>query len=253
MNLRLAVALMLLAPAVLAATTGCRRSKKPRIGAEQAILERRKVGLESLLARAEKGPLPFNQILAIVDESLIQQLLTSALPFERVIKDEYRVVVDTATVSFDDNFALIKLGGRVSLASQPDSTFADVAIYGALDIVELDPLSGVLRGQVKIIGLDASKVSVMGMATKTAEDLLEEFGGDRAEQLATLFSKIEIPVRLQREIVIPAFGPEGPVKIAEARIPITGSVTDVAAYRGRMYVSIAAAVHPGGESDEGVK
>jgi hypothetical protein len=253
MKLRLAVAVALLAPAMLPATTGCRRNKKARMGAEQAILERRKAGLESLLARAERGPIPFDKILVLVDESLIQQLLTSALPFERVIRDEYRVVLDTATVSFDDNFALIKLGGRVSLVSQANSTFADVAVYGAIDIVELDPLSGVLRGQVKVIGLDASKVSVMGMVTKTAEDLLKEFGGDRVEQLATLFSKIEIPVKLEREIVIPAFGPEGPVKIAEARIPITGSVTDVTAYRGRMYVSITAAIHPGGESDAAAK
>ncbi len=240
----------LAALALLAAGGGCRRGKKAFASAEQAILERRKAGLESLVKRAEAGPLiPFHQVLAVVDESLVQQLVSSALPFERIVKSQYQVTVDSATVSFDDNFALVTMGGRVGLVSRADSTFADVAVHGALDVVEIDPFSGVLRGRVKVIGLDARKVSVMGVQTKTAEDLLEEFAGHKVEELGALFSDIQIPVRLHREIVIPAIGPKGPIRIAEARLPITGRVTDVTALQGRLYISMAAAIHAGGEAD----
>lgn len=254
MNRRTAAAIALIAAAAALAPgcRGCRRKGPPRQSAEEAVAERRKAGLESLIKRAEKGPLiPFGHVLAVVDQSLVQQLLTSALPIEHLVKERYRVAIDTAAVLFDDNFALVKLAGRVSLADQQDSTFADVAVYGALDVVELDPLSGVLRGRVKVIGFDASKVTVMGLKTKTAEDLLEDFAGERVDTFSSLFSDIQIPVKLQREIVIPALGPQGPVRIAEARIPISGSVTDLTAYKGRLYVSIAAAVHPGGEGEQG--
>ena len=238
--------LLLLAAALLAAG-GCRKPPvSPRKSAEQAILERRKAGLQALLERARRGPLPFNQVLVAIDQSLVQQLITSALPFKRVVNNEYQVTIETVTVNFDDAFALIKLGGRVAMVSRPDTTFADVAVYGALDIVELDPVSGVLRGQVKVVGLDATKVSVLGVVTKTAENLLEEFAGDKVEELGTLFSKLEIPVKLEKEIVIPGFGPDGPVQIKEARIQMSGAVTDVTAYRNRLYVSIGVTICNGG-------
>lgn len=218
------------------------------------MLERRKQGLESLVQAAQKGPLvPFNDVLVVVDQSLVQQLLSSAIPFERTIKDKYRLNVDKAAVSFDDNFSLIQLNGRVSLASRPQSTFAEVALYGALDVVELDPFSGVLRGRVKVIALDATKVSVLGIESKTAEKLLEDLASEKVDDFASAFSNVDIPVKLQREVVIPAFGPEGSLTIAEARIPISGSVLDVKAFRGRLFVTLAAVVHPGGEGETTAK
>src|SRR5262245_64931940 len=95
----------------------CHNEASPRISAEEAVLQRQAQGLEALIRAAEKGPLiPFNQILVIVDQSLVQDLLTAAAPYERTIADKYRIRVENAGVMFEDGFALVRLDGRAALA-----------------------------------------------------------------------------------------------------------------------------------------
>src|SRR5213078_357750 len=53
-----------------------------------------------------------------------------------------------------------------------------------------------------------------------------------------LASSIEIPVRFEREVALPAVGPEGGVTIAAAAVPLRLAVVDVEAFRGKLWVSI---------------
>jgi hypothetical protein len=221
---------------------GCNEEEpEVRVSAEEAILERKCDGLEALIAAAEKGRLlPFEQVLVVVEQGLVQELLNAAMPFERVIEDKYRIRVTGAKVEFDDGFALVRLVSRASFAGRDESeAYAEVEVYGGLDVVELDPVSGLLRGRVRLMGVEARRVDVMGMATP-AERLVEDLSRERIESFEALASSVEIPVRLESSITIPAVGPEGRISIERADIPMKVEIRDVKAFRDRLWVSLQA-------------
>jgi hypothetical protein len=234
---------------VLAASLGvfaCEEEEpETRVSAEEAILERKCDGLEALISAAEKGRLvPFDQVLVVVEQGLVQELLGAAMPFERVIEDKYRIRVTGAKVEFDDGFALVRLVSRASFAGRDESeAYAEVEVYGGLDVVELDPVSGLLRGRVRLMGVEARRVDVLGMAAP-AERLVEDLSRERIESFEALASSVEIPVRLESSITIPAVGPEGRISIARAEVPMKVEVRDVKAFRERLWVSLRASGAP---------
>jgi hypothetical protein len=213
---------------------------------EEAILRRQVEGLRQLVGAAEGGRLvAFEQLLVVVDDTLVQDVLASAMPWEQIVAERYRVQVAGAEVQFEDGFALVRLDGRVSLAADPEArVFADVRVYGGLDVVELDRASGVLTGKIALIGFDVSRAEVLG-SSLVDESLAAEFGRQRLESLSALASPLKIPVRFERQVRIPGVGPEGPVSIDAAAIPMTVSVADVKAFRGRLWVSLRASAREG--------
>jgi hypothetical protein len=215
--------------------------------AEEAVLRRQQQGLGDLLAAAERGDLlPFDSVLVAVDQALVQRLLQATLPFERVIAGKYRVRVSGVEVKFEDGFGLVRLDGRASLADRPESeVFAEVGLYGALDVVELDRTTGTLRGSVSIIALDARAVSVLGATIPQAERLVEDFGREKLDAFGALASRLEIPVSVEGSLSLPAVGPEGGVRIEAATIPLRAAVSRVTAYRGRLWVSVQASTGTG--------
>ncbi len=226
-----------LAVLTLAFLPACHR--QTAASAEQAVLERRREGLAGLMAAARRGSLlPFDKMLVAVDEGLVRQVLAATLPFERVIADRYRIRVSRADVHFDDGFGLVRLDGEASFADQPDTEgHADVTVFGGLDVVALDPQSGVLRGAVKIIALDARRVNVYGVRSSVVEDLVEQLGREKLDTFSALASSIEIPVRLERSVMLPGVGP-GEVRIEAATIPVRAAVADVKAFRGKLWVCV---------------
>jgi hypothetical protein len=87
----------------------------------EATLERQREGLAALVAEAEAGDLfpdAPDRVLVLVDQGLIQRLLTALTPSEHVIADRYHVVITGARVVFEDGFALVRLDGRASFANR---------------------------------------------------------------------------------------------------------------------------------------
>ena len=240
---RVPVVLVLL----LAGSCGCGRihHHETAASAEAAVLDRRRQGLVALTAAARRGPLlPFDKVLVVADERLVRDVVAASLPFERVVGDRYRVRVTRAEVHFEDGFGLVRLDGDASFADRSaDEARADLTVYGELDVVGLDPRSGLLRGQVKVIAVDARKVDVMGVRAVVVEHLVEELGREQLEAFSALASRIEIPVRLEQEVALPAVGP-GEVRIDAATIPLKVAVADVKAFRGKLWVSVDVSTAP---------
>jgi len=110
-------------------------------------------------------------------------------------------------------------------------------VYGGLDVVELDPASGTLRGRVSVIAVDARRVDVLGMASHLAEDLVEDLGREKLDAYGDLVSRVDIPVRLERSVSLPAVGP-AEVSIDAATIPLRVAISDVKAFQGKLWVSV---------------
>jgi hypothetical protein len=226
------------------APAGC-RGRAPHLGAEAAIAERQAQGLRRLVAEAEKGPLISpGDVMVVVDERLVQDLLSAVLPLERVVGGRYRIRLSKASVRFEDGFALVRLGGRATVEGHDEGyASADLDVAGGLDVVDLDPRTGVLRGQVKIIGVDARRVAVMGLrAPREAQRLVEDLGRERLESFSELLSALEIPVRIEQEIALPAVTGEAGLRIGADVIRLRAAIKDVESFRGRLWVSIQASV-----------
>ena len=229
--------------AAVCAGAGCRGELPPPV-ADEAVRQSQRDGLQSLLDESERGPLvPFDRVLVVVDQALVQDLLSTAIPYERVVS-RYRVRVTGATVRFEDGFALVRLDGRASLAASPEAAaFADISVFGGFDVTDVDPDSGLLRGEVRVIAVDARRVTVLGVgAPEDTETLIEQLGKERLEDFGVLASRLQIPVRLERAVTLPAVGPDGGVRIAAATIPLQVGIRQVRALRGKLWVSIDAAV-----------
>ncbi|MFN2433022.1 MAG: hypothetical protein ABR599_09480 [Gemmatimonadota bacterium] len=227
---------------------GCRGDGgAERVPAEQAVLEHQIEGLEALLAAAREGPLVrFDGVLVTVHEKLVRDLLGSATPYERIVDDRYRVRVDSALVAFQDGFALVELRGRASLAGRDEQTvFADVSVYGGLEVTGLDATSGQLRARVHIIAFEATRVGALGMEAPVRR-LLEDLASQPIEDFNVLASDLEIPIAIERDLTIPQIGPAGEVHIAAATVPLRVWVQDVKVTAGKLWVSIGVAVEQGG-------
>jgi hypothetical protein len=227
----------------LVAAGGGRYRRFERPSPEEAILRRRIEGLRGLIEAARRPPLVrFDQMLVVIDAGLVGGLLRAATPVERVLQGRYRIVLDQARVEFEDGFALVKLGGRVSLATNA-GTFADIDVYGGLDVVGLDPSSGILRARVKVVAFEVRRVDFKGLTAPLAR-LVEDVGRAKLSDFEGLLSKLEIPIRLDSEIAIPGVGPEGGVRIPPLNLPLHVAVVDVKVLRGKLWISVGASASP---------
>jgi hypothetical protein len=209
----------------------------------EAIVRRRFEEMTALVARAEKGSLvpDGEHALVGVDERLVQSLVATLVPAEYVIAERYRIEVQRASVAFDDGIALVRLEGRASLVGAEQDVFADVSVYGDLDVERTQQRADVLRTRIRLLAVDAREVAVM-VKTPRAKQLVEDLGKAQLEEFAALASTLEIPVRQSYTLEVPAAGPGGAVRIDAALIPVQLSVLDVTAFHGRLWVSMAAAV-----------
>jgi hypothetical protein len=215
--------------------------KAPLVSAEEALLTRRVEGLRKLLAPAGTGSLvDFDQILVVVHEDVVRDLLRATTPFEKTIVDRYRIRVASATAEFSDGFALVRLAARAEMIGHAVS--AEVEVLGGLEVVGLED-SGLLRCQVTVLAVDAVEANVAGL-DEPVRDLIESLGRDG---LNALLSVIDVPVRVENQVVLPAVNTKR-LRVAAAVVPVQARVAEVRVFGERLWVAVAAQVG-GGEAE----
>ncbi len=241
--------------ALLASLGACRRDVAPRVHPAEAVLARRIEGIRRILADARRGPLVhFEQVLAVVDERLVRDLISSVTPYERIVDDVYRVRVDSAAAEFRAGFALVRLDGRASLVQAPASgVYADVSLYSGLDVLGVDAASGVLRARLHVIAFTARRVGMLGMEPPVRR-LVEDLTREGLREFEVFNSDLQIPVRLEETVELPAVdaGDEDDrVRIPAADLPLRVSVQDVKVVAGKLWIPIGVAVLPRGVEPAG--
>lgn len=228
--------------AVALALLGCACSRDRLPGgllAREALLERQIDELSMLGRAAERGGfLPRDKLVVAVSERLANALAALALPREQVVAGRYRVRLETAEVRFRAEHGSVRFDGRLSpVESLPQDFVAQLALFGAVDTVELERSTGVLRCNVSIVGFELTHLEVQG-AAETGRLLLAELGRQGVDALKALAFPLEIPVRLEQEIALKGVSGEGPVRLRPSSLPLRLAVADVAAHAGRLWVAV---------------
>ena len=218
----------------------CAPSEGPRAIISPEHLERQIEDLRGLIHAAEQGDLlPQDRLLVAIDEQTVRELARLGLPREEVVAGSggrLRVRIDAVDFEFRDGHGLVRLEGQVYRTSKsPGEFFAELAVLGRVDSVEVDAESGSLRGQATLIGVEVKRVGLSGEST-VQRRLLEGLAGLNPQILSLLSESLVFPVRLEREIRIGGTGDAGPVRIAPARFPLSARVTDLLAFDRRLWV-----------------
>ena len=189
-----------------AAACGGPRASRDQL-MERVQLRREIAGLHSLAPLLRSGGITDSTVVLVsLSDTLFRALLDSTLPVEVPLAGGITVRLDHATVAFRGNVARIDVTGRATRAAFP-SISAGVQLRGALDSLIVDSAQ-VLRAIVR-----------QGLPEITAT-----------------FPSVAVPVRLDRLVRLPAFGPEGPVSVPAAQADLRVSTTRVIAFRDRLWV-----------------
>jgi hypothetical protein len=208
---------------------------EPRRTPEELVLARRTQGVRVLIADAERGHLlDFDRLLVVVDQHLVQDLITSMTPFERDVGTLFRVRIDSATAEFDDGLALVRLDGRAML--RDSDTFAELRVFGGVDVLDLDPDSGLLRARMTVFAVEVPEVRLSGRDAP-ARRLARAIGKERLDTFAGILPSFPIPVRLERAVTLPAVNTDV-VKIPEASVPVGATVRQLRVFGGKLWVSV---------------
>lgn len=214
------------------------RESAARPSPQEALLARQNQELVKLASAAEKGTLlDFKGILVVVDQLLVQDLLRAATPLEADVGGGFHVRIDSADVAFGDGVALVRMAGTASVGGAAVSS--RVTVLGAIDIVELEPVSGVLQCHVGILGVDAQDAALLGHGDpvgRLSEALAR--GG-----LGLLLGSLEIPISIEDRLSIPAVQSKR-LQIAADSLPLTVAVQQVKVFGGRLWVFVDAALAP---------
>jgi hypothetical protein len=223
---------------LVAGSFACRPDEPLVRRLERDLLLREKEALEREVARGDFD-IADAAALAVVPETLVDQLLAVALPVQTTIDDRFRITADSARVDFRGGLALVRLAARVEWVDR-ENISARIDVLGTLQILDIEAASGRLISRVEILGFETSDVR-LGALSPPAGRLLDDLAERPASELNELLSRIEIPVHLAPTIRLPPVE-EDEVSIAGADIPLEARIQRVRVGAGRLWVYIALAV-----------
>ena len=226
-----------LALAVLAlAAAACEDKYKDGVAlhARAVVLRREVEGLRPIVSRLERHEpmMPPGDVSVAVDEALVRDLIAAQLPLE-VDVPGYRVGLKTVEVTFRGN-AMVRLRGTLTTQAWLGLEAA-VEVIGALDRIEIDRDLSTLSGRIAIDHLAIEKAA--GLEAFLSGSALDEVARTIRFQVADKLPRVQVPVRVQETIDLPAVT-RGAVRIDAASLPLAVSVSQVTPVRGRLWVGL---------------
>jgi hypothetical protein len=224
------------APALALASLGCgsRYEGGGDLRAQRVVLQREVEGLREIVARLEQGEpmLPLDDVAIAIDEGFVRDIIAAQLPFEADV-DRFHLTLREVEVHFRGS-PVVRLQGALVVRERP-ALEAAVEVMGALEDIQVDQASSTLRARVEVDHLGIEKAA--GIESILSGATLDEVGRMVRLQIANQLPPIQIPVKVQQSIDLPAVT-RGPVRIDGARMPLQVAVSQVGAGQGRLWVAV---------------
>ena len=222
--------------AMLLCALGCRSPFEGGgdLRAQKVVLKREVEGYRASVARLERGEpvLPKEDVAIAIADSLIRDLIGAQLPFEADV-DRYHIGLKSVEVQFRGS-PVVELGGGLNLKDRPNLRAA-VRVIGALEDIAVDPATATLTAHISVDHLAIDKVA--GIEQILSGSTLDEVGRMVRLQITDKLPKIQIPVKVQQSIELPAVT-QGPVRLEGAKMPLQVAVSQVLAGQGILWIAV---------------
>ena len=225
---------LLLVPFVCSA---CRSDERMRtMLAERAQLQREIGGFRSLDTVLSKGLLAdSNEIVLSVSDSVIRNVLSASMPIDVQMLANVHARLTQVSLAFRGNVARVEIRGTAVRQSFPRAA-AELWLSGALEHFRIDSAEA-LHANIRLDDARLSAPSGVLYALDGTTIALLQIIVDRAlPQLSAALPELLLPVRLDRALNLPGFGPEGALTVQPARAALSMQASRVLAYRNRLTV-----------------
>ena len=207
---------------------GCSRGYEGggELRARKKVLEREVEALRMAVGRLEKSEpiLPANDLAVAIDEALLQSVIAAQLPFVNKV-GRYELTLVEAQLMFR-GAPTVRLRGHLKRDGNVDLEAA-VNVVGALDQIAVDPARGSLAAKIVVDHIGLEKAA--GIESLLSGSTLDELARMIRLQLADQLPAIQIPVKVQQSLELPAVtsGPvsHSPPPIAAAPITSPGPIS----------------------------
>ena len=202
--------------------------------AQKVVLQREVEGYREAAARLERGDpvLPKEDLAIAISDALIRDLIAAQLPFEADV-DKFHIALRTAEVKFRGS-PVVELTGALNLKDRPNLQAA-ARVIGALEDIAVDPATATLKARISVDHLSIE--SVAGFEQLMSGATLDEVGCMVRLQIKNALPEIQIPVKVQQSIELPAVT-RGPVRLEGARMPLQVGVSQVLAGQGILWIAV---------------
>lgn len=211
--------------------------------AEKVQLQRELEGLRESAALLSGGGtlIPESDVVVSIHEALVQELIARRLPIDMVAAP-YRIALTAVDVGFN-GAPTVQLRGMVTRDGLP-GIGVSVKLIGALSGIDIDTTTFTLRANIAADHLTIESEAGVGalFSGSSLDDVAELLRLELVAQLPV----VEIPVRVQQDILIPAIT-DGPVQMAGVRFPVKASVSRVFAANGRLWIGLRVEVTQAGK------
>jgi hypothetical protein len=224
----------------LALLGACQRDGEGRaeLRVRRAVLQREVEGLREMAAASRNGlAIPPDDVAIAIEDTLVRDLIAAQLPFDTDV-ERFHVSLKEVVVQFRGR-PLVGLRGSGFVRERP-TVAAALDVHGALEDIRVDPSNGTLRAKIAVDEITIEKAG--GLESLLSGATLRQLAHTLRLRLESQLPPIEIPVKVQQSVVLPAIS-SGPVRIEGAAMPLEVGVSRVFAGRGRLWIAVS--VRPG--------
>ncbi|HEU5309916.1 MAG TPA: hypothetical protein VFV24_00560, partial [Candidatus Eisenbacteria bacterium] len=211
----------------------------PLVRFERSRYVQQLVTLRSYEARGAQGSfLPTGHAQLAIRESMLQNVLARSLPIRQEFEDgRYEARLDRAQLELEDGLAGITLQGRgVMLGPDASPLEAELRVQAHIDVVEYSPDAGTLRATLAV-----TAYRVLRAGTRARPNFLNPvaryFANLRAEDWNRERPTLDIPVRLERDILLPTL--TGDLTVDSTRLALAVRVVALTVFEDRLVLSLA--------------
>ncbi len=176
-----------------------------------------------------------HEMIATVSDTLLRELIATSFPITVKLPNKLTVTLTAARVAFRANVARVDITGEIRRGAFPYVSAA-VFLRGAIDRFVVDP-SQQLRARISIDDVELNTPAGAPAALdQLVINVLQAIVEGSLPELTASLPAVAFPVRLDQEMALPGFGPEGALSIRPSRAPMTVDVARVLAFQNRLWV-----------------
>lgn len=176
-----------------------------------------------------------NEIVLSVTDTLMRSLLQASLPITVPIPGDVRIDLQSINLAFTGNVARVTLGGTATRTAFPRAA-ARLVLHGGIAEFRTDS-THTLKARIRLDRADLrTPTGVPNALGSTALSVLQNIVDRALPQITTSLPGVFLPVRVDRALTLPGFGPEGALAVNPAAAALTITASRIIAFQHRLTV-----------------